>query len=279
MTRKLTRGQLKARVLRALSGLSQEDFERETQVENIAGIENGSRHLTASQVAQMCPSARLTPESCERLIQEYEAHVADLAHVAGNRDAAVSPVGSPRPERRPGPEQAMSIAAIIEDFEARISRHGEERSARCAAERELARRCWERVRRQGLSFDDVVLLARVAREFQSWALVELICDESMQAGEQGFAERALDLAGLAVEIAGHVRGSEAWCRCIRGFALAHLAGARHALDTAGEPGAARETFAEAERLWESGENPDRVLDAGRFAGLKASLTARRAYPS
>ena len=261
MARTLTRGQLKARMLRALSGLSQEDFERETQVENIAGIESGSHHITAGQVARMCASAGLTPESCEMLIQKYEAQVARIAHAAEHP--------APGPERRPGPESGMSIAGIIEEFEARISRHGEERSARRAAEREVARDSWDRVK--GLSFDDVALLARASREFQSWALVELICDESTQAGEQGSGERARDLAGLAVEIAGHVRGSEAWCRCLRGFALAHLASARHA---AGDPGAARKTLAEAERLWESGEDSDRVLDAGRFQGLKASVTAR-----
>lgn len=260
MARTLTRGQLKARVLRALSGLSQEDFERETQVENIAGIESGSHHITASQVARMCTSAGLTPESCEMLIQKYEAQVAHVAHAAQQAQ---------RPERRPGPERGMSIAGIIEDFEARLSRIGEERSAQRAAEREVARGSWDLA--EGLSFDDVALLARASREFQSWALVELICNESAQAVEQGSAERARDLAGLAVELAAHVRGSEAWCQRVRGFALAHLANARHA---AGDPGAARETFAEAERLWESGEDSDRVLDADRFQGLKASLTAR-----
>jgi transcriptional regulator with XRE-family HTH domain len=268
MARTLTRGQLKTRVLRALSGLSQEDFERETQVENIAGIENGSRHVTTGQVARMCQSTGLTPESCETLIQEYEAQV---ARVARERDAAAWP----RPERRAVPEPT-SMASIIEEFEARIGRIEEERSARRAAERELARISWDRVK--GLSFDDVALLARAAREFQSWALVELICDESLRT-EPGAAERARDLAGLAVEIAGHVRASEGWRRRILGFAMAHLANAQHALDTAGDPGAARETFAEAERLWESGEDTEQVLDAGRFPGLKASLTARQAYPS
>ena len=260
MARTLTRGQLKARVLRALSGLSQEEFERETQVENIAGIENGSRLITASQVARMCASAGLTPESCEMLLQEYEALVAHVAHAAQQAQ---------RPERRPSPEPEMSIAGIIEDFEARIDRIEEERSARRTAERELARSSWDRAK--GLSFEDVALLARASREYQSWALVELICDESAQAEEQGSAERARDLAGLAMEIAGRVRGSEGWCRRLRGFAMVHLAKARYA---AGDPGAARETFAEAERLWESGEDSDRVLDAGRFQGLKASLTAR-----
>lgn len=262
MARTLTRGQLKARMLRALSGLSQEEFERETQVENIAGIESGSRRPTPDQVARMCSAAGLTPESCERLIQEYEVRA---ARHAGNRDAEASP----RPERRPGPEPAMSIAAIIEDFEARLSRIPEERRAMRAAERELARSSWERAK--GLSFEDVALLARSAREFQSWALAELVCGESAQAEAQGSAERARDLAGLAVEIAGHVRGSEGWCRRLRGFALAHLAKARHA---AGDPGAARETLAEAERLWEGGEDPDRVLDADRFGSLKASVAGR-----
>ncbi|MES1242032.1 MAG: hypothetical protein ABUT39_10470 [Acidobacteriota bacterium] len=257
MARTLTRSQLKARVLRALSGLPQEEFERETQVENIAGIESGSRRLGADQVARMCPSAGLTPEGCEALIREYEAlavHGAETSHPPPSRR-----------ERWTNPEHAAGIAAIIEAAETRIGRIGEERSAMRAAEREQARGSWERA--QGLSFDDVALLARASREYQSWALVERVCDESLISlipGEQGLAE-------LAVEIAGRVRGSEGWCRRIRGFALAHLAKARRA---AGDPGAARETLAEAERLWKSGEDPDQVLDAGRFRSLKASATAR-----
>lgn len=262
MLRTLTRGQLKTRLLRALSGLSQDEFESETQVENIAGIENGPRQPTADQIARMCAAARLTPESCEELILNYEARV---ARTALQQSAAVSR----RPERQPVQESATSIAGIIEEFEARISRHGEERRARRTAERELALDSWERAK--GLGFDDVALLARATREYRSWALVELICDESTEAGE-----RALDLAGLAVEIAGHVRGSAGWCRRLQGFALAHLASARHA---AGDPGAARDTFAEAERLWKSGEDPDGILDAGRFSSLKASLKARQAYPA
>jgi transcriptional regulator with XRE-family HTH domain len=262
MARMLTRGQLKTRLLRALSGLSQDEFERETQVENVAGIECGPRRPTASQIARMCAVAGLTPAGCEALILEYEAHATHTAH---HRGAA----GSPRPKRLPDPEHVTGITAIIEAAEARISRHGEERRARRAAERELARDSWDRAK--GLGFADVALLARATREYQSWALVELICDESTEAGE-----RARDLAGLAVEMAGHVRGAEGWCRRLLGFALAHLASARHA---AGDPGAARDTLTEAERLWKSGEDPDRVLDAGRFSGLKASLKARQAYPA
>lgn len=262
MTGTLTRNQLKARVLRALSGLSQEDFEHRTRVECIGHIESGWRHLTAEHVARMCASAGLTPEGCETLIQEYEAEV---ARVARSRAGEVQP----RPERRPVPEPAMSIAGIIEEFEARMSRRGEERSEKRAAEREQARDSWERV--QGLGFGDVALLARTSREYRSWALVELICGESVEAGQQGFAERARDLAGLAVEIAGHVRASERWSLRLRGFALAHLAKAQHA---AGDPGTARKTFAEAERLWKSGANPDQILDESRFAALKAALKAR-----
>jgi transcriptional regulator with XRE-family HTH domain len=261
MTRTLTRGQLKARVLRALSGLSQEDFERETQVENIAGIESGSRLIAPGQVARMCASAGLTPESCETLIQQYEAHV---AHNARNREAEASA----SPERRPVPAPATTIAGIIEEFEAMLSRSGEERKGRRAAEREQARGCWERA--QGLSFEDLSMVARTAREFQSWALVELVCDESLRV-EPGTAERARDLAGLAVEIGRHVRGSERWLARLRGFALAHLAKAQH---EAGDPGTARKTFAEAERLWKSGEDVDQILDADRFPSLKASLKAR-----
>jgi transcriptional regulator with XRE-family HTH domain len=256
MARTLTRAQLKVRMLRALSGLSQEEFERETQVENIAGLESGLRHPTAAQIARMCDSLHITPEDCETLFQDYEARTAK-----GGASAGVEPL------RVPG--GVPSIAAILEEAEARISQAGEERVATRTAEREQARGPWERLKGLG-SFDEMVLVARSAKELQTWAVVELICEESARAAASDEStEHARNLAELAVEIAGRIRASEGWRQRVRGFAMAHLA---NALKSAGNLDAARETMEEAERLWESGQDPEQILDPGRFLGLEASIT-------
>jgi transcriptional regulator with XRE-family HTH domain len=257
MARTHTRAQLKVRMLRALSGLSQEEFERETQVDNIAGMESGLRHPTAAQIARMCDSLNITPEGCETLFQDYEARAAK----GGGASAGVEPL------RVPG--GAPSIAAILEEAEARISQAGEERAATRTAEREQARGPWERLKALG-SFDEMVLVARSAKELQTWAVVELICEESARAAASAEStEHARNLAELAVEIAGRIRASEGWRQRVRGFAMAHLA---NALKSAGNLDAARETMEEAERLWESGQDPEQILDPGRFLDLEASIT-------
>jgi transcriptional regulator with XRE-family HTH domain len=269
MARSLTRAQLKVRMLRALSGLSQEELERSAQVDNIAGMENGQRHPTAVQIARICETLQISPEDCETLLQDYEARVArHQAAKAGSGSAG------PEPPLVVSKGSVPSIAAMLEEAEERLGRAGEERAATRAAEREQARGPWERLQKLG-SFDEMVLVARSSKELQTWAVVELICDESARmAGSAGSAgsgdrERARNLAELAVEVAGRIRATDAWRQRVRGFAMAHLANALHA---AGENDAARETMEEAERLWDSGQDPEQILDPGRFLDLEASIS-------
>lgn len=260
-----TRAQLKVRMLRALSGLSQEEFGRMTQVDNIAGMESGARPPTAQQIARMCASLNITPEHCETLLQEYEAR--------GSRERAAA--GSARPERQEFPgfpgKSAPSLEATIDEYETRIGRAGEVRDATRVAERERARESWGRLKRLE-SFDEMVLVARTAREYQTWAVVELLCEESGLEVERENPERARDLAALAVEIAGRIGAPEGWRRRVLAFATAHLASAQAA---AGDLESARGGFEEAERLWESGEDPENVLDAGRFLDLVEALPEAR----
>jgi len=264
MARTLTRAQLKVRMLRALSGLSQEDFERSTQVPNIGGMEKGDRHPTAVQIARMCEVLNITTDDSEMLLQDYEARVA--------RYKASGATGSEPPLTMPA--KTPGIAAIVEEAEIRLGRAGEEHAAARAAEREQARGPWERLKKLE-SFDEMVLVARSAKEFQTWAVVELICDETREmvsaagGGDRDSAERARNLAELAVEISGRIRAVDAWRTRLRGYAMAHLANAQSA---AGDVDTARETMEEAERLWESGQDPEQILDPGRFHDLEASIS-------
>ncbi|MBW8764739.1 MAG: hypothetical protein JF630_00415, partial [Geodermatophilales bacterium] len=103
--------------------------------------------------------------------------------------------------------------------------------------------------------------------FQTWALVERVCEESVvQASRQ--VERAVSLARLAQEIAGLVQGPEGWRKCVQAFAAAHFA---NVLRVAGELKGAEAAFARARQLWLSGSDPDQVLDPGRLLDLEASL--------
>lgn len=133
-------------------------------------------------------------------------------------------------------------------------------------DRAEARDAWTRLRAVE-SLRELALAVRVAREHHRWALVELLCDESERAASKD-AGRARDLAFAAVRIARGLRAREGWRRRLLGFAAAHLA---NALRVAGHLVRAERVLAAARRLWESGEDPDQLLDPGRLFDLEASL--------
>jgi tetratricopeptide (TPR) repeat protein len=110
-------------------------------------------------------------------------------------------------------------------------------------------------------------VVRVAREFQSWALVERLCEESAVQASRDLG-RAAFLARLAQEAARRVPGPKGWVRRVKAFAAAHVA---NVLRVAGRLRASAALFQRAGRLWAAGSDPDRVLDPGRLFDLEASL--------
>ena len=74
-----------------------------------------------------------------------------------------------------------------------------------AEDRERASDLWARL--EPLPEDERLAVVRVAREFQNWALLERVCQESLAEASRE-ARRAASLARLAQEIAARVRGPE-----------------------------------------------------------------------
>jgi tetratricopeptide (TPR) repeat protein len=124
---------------------------------------------------------------------------------------------------------------------------------------------WERLK--DLPEKLALAVVRVASELQNWALCERVCEESERAASRDL-EEAEGLALLAREIAERVPGPEGWRNRVRGFAAGHLP---NVLRVAGELKAAEAGFVEARQLWDSGSDPDMVLDPGRLLDLEASL--------
>ncbi len=120
---------------------------------------------------------------------------------------------------------------------------------------------------QDLPEDHQLALARAAREYQSWALVERLCEESVVQASRDLG-RAAFLARLAREVARRVLGPKGWVRRVRAFAAAHVA---NVLRVAGKLRAAAALFKKARRLWFAGSDPDDILDPGRLLDLEASL--------
>jgi len=110
-------------------------------------------------------------------------------------------------------------------------------------------------------------VVRVAEEFQTWALCEAASEQSVREASRD-VESAASWAHLAREIAERVRGPESWRKRVQGYATAHEA---NALRVAGELKAAETTLLAGKLLWDSGSDPESVLDPGRLLEIEASL--------
>jgi tetratricopeptide (TPR) repeat protein len=129
----------------------------------------------------------------------------------------------------------------------------------------LAREQWALLK--GFNHGQRLAVVRLGREFQHWALVERLCEESVAEASRD-VETAAALARLAREVADLMQGPEWWCRRSQGLAEAHVA---NALRVPGHLKAARTSFEEAKQLWEAGADPGSAFDPGRLLDLEASL--------
>jgi hypothetical protein len=146
-----------------------------------------------------------------------------------------------------------------------------------AEDRRHAEALWAQLK--DLPADQQLAVVRAGRDFQSWALAERCCDESVrQASRQ--LEQAASLARLAQEIADRVPGPEGWQNRIRGYAAAH---GPNITRVAGDLVAARAGFEEAKRRWLAGSDPEGLLDPGRLLDWRhpsagTSASSRRPSP-
>jgi tetratricopeptide (TPR) repeat protein/transcriptional regulator with XRE-family HTH domain len=129
----------------------------------------------------------------------------------------------------------------------------------------LAGLLWKQL--EPLPDNERLLMVRVFATFQTWALVERLCKESVVQASRDL-ERSAALAQLAREVADRVAGPEGWRLRVQGFAAGHAA---NPLRVAGKLKAADALMEEAKRLWHAGSDPEAVLDPGRLLDLEASL--------
>jgi tetratricopeptide (TPR) repeat protein len=161
-------------------------------------------------------------------------------------------------------EVVTQVTASAEVFARSLLALGPER--RAEEDRRQARILWDRLKSQ--PSDQRRALVESTPELRSWALCELVCERSLEAAADK-ADRALDLAGLAVRIAELAPGEAAWRQRLQGYALAHLANARR---VSGDLPAADAEFARARSSWEHGASSvSNLLSETRFFGLEASL--------
>jgi tetratricopeptide (TPR) repeat protein len=175
-----------------------------------------------------------------------------------------SPEGGATIRSRRAEAVVTQVTASAEVFARSLLALGPER--RAEEDRRQARVLWDRLKSQPP--DQRRELVESTPELRSWALCELVCERSLEAAADK-ADRALDLAGLAVRIAELAPGEAAWRQRLQGYALAHFANARR---VSGDLPAADKEFARARLLWQAGASADPgFLQEALFLGLDASL--------
>ncbi len=189
--------------------------------------------------------------------------------------AAVGGPGQPEAEADGAIERiATSLALEAEAFH-RIHLKRTHRLSVAFAERQAARVHWPRLRAHSPAERPAVL--RETPEFQSWAVAEQICHESIEAAAED-ADEAVELARLAELAASLITGDDAWCSRIRGYAAFHVG---NALRVKGNLPNSDEAFHRAAARWKAGAagDPEGLLDEARVLGLEASLRrAQRRLP-
>jgi transcriptional regulator with XRE-family HTH domain len=135
-----------------------------------------------------------------------------------------------------------------------------------AESRRQAPALWARL--EGLSHAQRRTLVRQAPELHDAGLCELLCERSVEtAGDS--ADRAFELASLAVLVAERVAGRREWRSRLQGYARMHLA---NALRVKGKLPRAARALARASQLWEAGATDDPgLLNEARVLHLEASL--------
>ena len=242
-----------ARLLVGFSGKSQKALAKELGVHRslLGHFQQGRVEPAQEYLKRLAAAAGLTPAQAEEILRLYEGF--RLTRDARSRSAEEVLDGLTR-----------SVRAVAETTYRRVLPLPLA-DAPASAEREVVGELWDRL--QSAPERTRADIVRVAREFQSWALCERVCADSVIEASRD-VKRSASLAQLALEIAEHVPGPESWRQRVQGYAAAHVA---NTLRVKGDLEGAEATFTAAKRLWQAGSDPSSVLDPGRLADLEASL--------
>ncbi|HEX3527059.1 MAG TPA: helix-turn-helix transcriptional regulator [Thermoanaerobaculia bacterium] len=135
-----------------------------------------------------------------------------------------------------------------------------------AGDRDLAAELWERLR--GRDHSARLALVEETPKYQTWALAERLCHESVAEAADDPKE-AVRLAMLALRLVEVLSGEPAWLCLLAGYVWAFVGNARRV--DSDLPGA-EEAFRRAWKLWKEGAAADAgLLDGSRLLDLEASL--------
>jgi transcriptional regulator with XRE-family HTH domain len=257
----MKRENLKARLLRALSGKTQKQMAEQIGVHPtlIEQFELGKVVPSREYLERMAAAVGLTDAATEELLRFVDR----LRRPRRRRGAGVVPLLD---------GMAATVRFEVDEAYRRLLRLRLPDAVPQDEDRQRAAELFERL--EALSPEARVAVVQVAEEW-SWALCERVCEASVREVCRS-VERATALAHLARQIAERVRGPEEWRQRIQGYAAAHGA---NVLRVSGDLVSAEAALEKAKRLWQAGSDPGGVLDPGRLLDLEASLRrAQRRLP-
>jgi len=242
-------------ILRTRQGWTQKELAAATGIPAnlLSDYERGRKNLTRERLDSLLTVMGLQPskalKAAMRFLQDEE-------------------IGEPDP---PGPESrqiegvAVESGRLISEATRSLMTLWTSRGQALEARRE-ARALWE-----GLKKKDAArrrLLVEKVAKYRNWALSELLCEESIKAAGDS-ADRALELANLALRVAELAPGEEAWRQRVQGYAWAHVG---NAWRVKGDLPSADEAFGRFQKLWSAGAIGDPgLLNEARVLGLEAAL--------
>lgn len=242
-------------ILRTRQGWTQKELAAATGIPAnlLSDYERGRKTLTRERLDSLLKVMGLQPSkalrAAMRFLQDEKAREPDSS---GPESRQIEEIAA---------ESANLMAGFTRSLLALLTSRGQALEAR-----QQARALWERLKQRDAA-QRKLLVEKVA-EFRTWALSELLCEESIKtAGDS--ADRALELANLALRVAELAPGDEAWRQRVQGYAWAHVG---NAWRVKGDLPAADEAFGRAQRLWSAGRTGDSgLLNEARVLGLRASL--------
>ena len=225
--------------------------------------ENGHRKLSREELERFIAPMGLGPADIDSTLFWLETLGLEVHEIP-------EPPPGPPFEPTPGERHWISRGAIAMAWKSLRATLSALTRARAIAQAHHARSqapaLWKRLR--PFAPGERRVLIEESEEYRSWALAELVSEESARAAADDPA-RALELAELARYIAERVRGGELWRMRLQGLIWAFVGNARR---VASDLRGAEQGFVQARLLWEAGATADPgILDASRLLDLEASL--------
>jgi transcriptional regulator with XRE-family HTH domain len=258
------------RVLRALGGLSRRELAKATGLSAglIARIEQGETLPDLDDLTAIAKAVKVPPdlvlEEIPTVLRAWQTDGDDLGEDVANLkelDQATHDIANETARVLARVGRILALYAFAEEKEARRGL-----PERPDEDRQEAGALWARLGHVEARHWAVVI--RTAKEFQSWALCELLCDESARAAANNVG-RSLQLANLAVQVAELVGDDGPWRAGLQGYAWAFVGNARR---VPGNFAGAERAFEKSGELWRvGGKRAQQILDSTRLLSLEASL--------